>query len=130
MVLITIRMFFPMFLLVVLITFNQNVWSRTILSSINVNCTMDYDGRRLKEGESVEIKGKLYKMEDCNLHRAYHACGSNLLQMVSIACEVVERQKQTDLNKKRFRRFIQRKLLTEACCQTLCTVAEMTRYCP
>jgi hypothetical protein len=123
-------MFFPVFLLAVLVIFNENVWSRTVLSSANVNCTMNYDGRLLKEGESVEIRGKLYKMEDCGLHRAYHACGTYLLQMVSIACEVVEQQKQKNLNTNRFRRFLKRKLLTEACCETLCTVSEMTRYCP
>jgi len=123
-------MFVPVFLLTTLVIFNQNVWSATGLSSSNVNCTMNYDGRLLKEGESVEIKGKLYKMEDCGLHRAYHACGTYLLQMVSIACEVVDQQKQKNIKTNRFRRFLQRKLLTEACCETLCTVAEMTRYCP
>jgi len=112
------------------VIFNQNVWSQRVLSSINVNCTINHDGYLLKEGESVEIRGKLYKMEDCGLHRAYHACGSYLLQMVSIACEVVQQQKRTTPSKKRFRRFLRRKLLTEACCETLCTVSEMTRYCP
>lgn len=91
---------------------------------------MLHDGHLLKEGESIEIRGKLYKMEDCALHRAYHACGTYLLQMVSIACEVVGHQKQKNQNINRFRRFLQRKLLTEACCETLCTVSEMTRYCP
>jgi hypothetical protein len=125
-----VTMFFPMLLLATLVIFNQNVSSRTVLSSVNVNCTIDYDGRLLKEGESVEIGGKIYKMEDCDLHRAYHACGTYLLQMVSIACGVVEEKNQKNLNTNRFRRFIRRKLLTEACCETLCTVAEMTRYCP
>jgi len=123
-------MFFPVFLFAVLVIFNQNVWSQTVLSSANGDCTMDYDGRLLKEGESIEIRGKLYKMEDCGLHRAYHACGTYLLQMVSIACEAVQQQKQKNLNTNRFRRFLKSKLLTEACCETLCTVAEMTRYCP
>ncbi|CAF1485425.1 unnamed protein product [Rotaria sordida] len=95
-----------------------------------MNCSAKHDGRILKEGESFEIKGKLYKVEDCTLHRAYHACGTYLLQMVSIACEVVQQQKRKNPNSIRFRRFLQRKLLTEACCQTLCTVTEMTRYCP
>jgi hypothetical protein len=123
-------MFFPAFLLGALIIFNPNVWSRTVLSSNNIDCTVNYDGRLLKEGQSIEIKGKLYKIEDCGLHRAYHACGTYLLQMVSIACAAVQQQKQQNPNTKRFRRFLSRKLLTEACCETLCTVAEMTRYCP
>ncbi|CAF3760910.1 unnamed protein product [Rotaria socialis] len=122
-------MFFPVFCFTLLVIFNENVSSRSISSSINVNCTYNHDGRHLKEGESIEIKGKLYKIEDCDLHRAYHACGTYLLQMVSIACEAVEQQKTNKVDKKRFRRFLQRKLLTDACCHTLCTVAEMTRYC-
>jgi hypothetical protein len=91
---------------------------------------LDYDGHALKEGQSVEIKGKLYKMEECGLQRAYHACGSYLMQMVSIACELIGHQKKKRLDTSRVPRFIPRKLLTEACCETLCTVAEMTRYCP
>ncbi len=123
-------MFFPVVLFMVLVICNQNVWSRTVSSSGNVNCTMNYDGHLLTEGQSIEMKGKLYKMEGCTLHRAYHACGAYLLQMVSIACEVVQQKNRENHNTNRFRRFIQRKLLTEACCETLCTVAEMTRYCP
>jgi hypothetical protein len=123
-------MFFPVVLLTVLMILTQNAWSRTISSSVIPNCTVAYGGSLLKEGESVEIKGKLYKVEDCGLHRAYHACGTYLLQMVSIACEVIQNPKRTDVHTKRSRRFLQRKLLTEACCETLCTVSEMTRYCP
>ena len=123
-------MFFNIFSLTLLVLFNGNVWSRTIVSPGNVTCILNYDKHILKEGESLEIKGKLYKMEDCALQRAYHACGSYLLQMVSIACEILDQQKQKNLNKNRIRRFVPRKLLTEACCETLCTVAEMTRYCP
>ncbi|CAF0903545.1 unnamed protein product [Adineta ricciae] len=114
-----------------LFVFNQNIWSQAVSSPSMVrNCTINHDGTLLKEGESVEIRGKLYKMEDCDLHRAYHACGTYLLQMVSIACEVVGSQKSKRPSRKRFRRFSRRKLLTEACCETLCTVGEMTRYCP
>ncbi|CAF1043547.1 unnamed protein product [Adineta ricciae] len=121
----------PTLLLMTLLVFNQNIWSQAVASSSIVrNCTINHDGTLLKEGESVEIRGKLYKMEDCDLHRAYHACGTYLLQMVSIACEVVRPQKSKRPSSKRFRRFSRRKLLTEACCETLCTVAEMTRYCP
>ena len=117
-----------------LLIFNQYVWSQSILSSVNGNCTLNYEGRILNEGQSIEIRGKLYKVEECGIHRAYHACGSYLLQMVSIACDVLSKQKR-NAERNRFRRslkrrFLQRKLLTEACCETLCTVAEMTRYCP
>ena len=111
---------------------NENVFCHPITNSgQNLTCTMNYDGHSLKESQSVEIKGKLYKVEDCVLQRAYHACGSYLLQMVSIACEILDQQKQRKLNHNlRLKRFIPRKLLTEACCETLCTVTEMTRYCP
>ena len=110
---------------------NGNVYCRTLTSSgKNVTCTMNYDGHVLQESQSVEIKGKLFKVEECALQRAYHACGSYLLQMVSIACEILDQQKQKNLNSIRSKRFIPRKLLTEACCETLCTVNEMTRYCP
>ncbi|CAF1123760.1 unnamed protein product [Adineta steineri] len=119
-----------MFLLVASVIFNQNVWSHTVSSSVNTNCTINYNGHVLKDGESIEVRAKFYKMEDCGLHRAYHACGTYLLQMVSIACEVVDQQKQKPIISNRFRRFLRRKLLTEACCETLCTVSEMTRYCP
>ena len=122
--------YFTVFICITLVLFNQSVWSRSISPNGNVSCSMDYDGQALKEGQSVEIKGKLYKMEECGLQRAYHACGSYLMQMVSIACELIGHQKQKKTSSNRVPRFVPRKLLTEACCETLCTVAEMTRYCP
>lgn len=120
------------YLLLFLFSTNENVLSRTITTAgQNLTCTLNYDGHLLQESQSIEIKGKLFKVEDCVLQRAYHACGSYLLQMVSIACEILDQQKQKKLNHNlRLKRFVPRKLLTEACCETLCTVTEMTRYCP
>lgn len=125
-------MFFTISSVILILIFsNGNVSCRTLTSSgKNVTCTMNHDGNLLKESQSIEIKGKLFKVEECALQRAYHACGSYLLQMVSIACEILDQQKQKNLNTNRSKRFIPRKLLTEACCETLCTVNEMTRYCP
>jgi len=126
-------------IVILLNSMNRNVSSQVMLPPNQGNCSLNHDGHRLNEGQSVEIRGKLYKVEECGLHRAYHACGTYLLQMVSIACEVLSKQKRDLIdetnNNNRFRkslkrRYIQRKLLTEACCETLCTVAEMTRYCP
>ncbi|CAF1042090.1 unnamed protein product [Adineta steineri] len=122
-------MFFFKYLLFVSILFHQNVHSKTVLSSANDNCTVEYDGHLLEEGQTIEIKGKFYKVEDCALHRAYHACGTSLLQMVSIACDAVQNQKYK-IPSKRVRKHLRQTLLTEACCETICTVAEMVRYCP
>ncbi|CAF4039038.1 unnamed protein product [Adineta steineri] len=106
------------------------LWCETILPSTNNNCTVEYDGHLLEEDQVIEIKGKLYKVEDCALQRAYNACGMYLLQMVSIACNVIQNEKHKVPSKRRVRKSLRRKLLTEACCETLCTVAEMIRYCP
>ena len=95
------------------------------------NCTINHQGHQLIDGQSIELNGKIYKMEDCSLQRAYHACGTHLLFIINIVCRAVEHKKSTkDLNQSKYnRRFSRKKLLTEACCQTLCTVNEMTRYC-
>ncbi|CAF3583508.1 unnamed protein product [Adineta steineri] len=103
--------------------------SKTVLSSANDDCIVKYGRRLLQEGQTIEIKGKLYKVEDCELHRAYHACGTSLLQMVSIACDAIQNQKYKTPSK-RVRKHLRQKLLTEACCETVCTVAEMALYCP
>lgn len=77
------------YLLLFLFSTNENVLSRTITTAgQNLTCTMNYDGHLLQESQSVEIKGKLFKVEDCVLQRAYHACGSYLLQMVSLFAEL------------------------------------------
>ncbi|CAF0773856.1 unnamed protein product [Adineta steineri] len=122
-------MFFFKYLLFVSILFHQNVYSKTVLSSANDDCIVKYGRRLLQEGQTIEIKGKLYKVEDCELHRAYHACGTSLLQMVSIACDAIQNQKYKTPSK-RVRKHLRQKLLTEACCETVCTVAEMALYCP
>ncbi|CAF3779202.1 unnamed protein product [Adineta steineri] len=106
------------------------LWCETILPSTNNNCTVEYDGHLLEEDQVIERKGKLYKVEDCALQRAYNACGMYLLQMVSIACDVIQNEKHKVPSKRRVRKSLRRKLLTESCCETLCTVAEMIRYCP
>ncbi len=80
-------MFLPVFVLTALILFNQNIWSQTILSSVNVSCTVNYDGHLVKKGESINMKGKFYNIEDCSLHRTYHACGSQLLYIFDFVCE-------------------------------------------
>ena len=88
-----------------------------------------YGKRSLKEGQQILIHKKLYKVEDCELHRAYHACGTHILFIINIVCHALEQHKIVP-HKNRLPRFSKQKLLTEACCQHLCTVSEMTRYCP
>ena len=108
------------------------------------NCSLQVDGRSIVNGESIEMNGKIYKMEECQLDRAYHACGQHLLTILSIVCEILHHEKQIDRTTNSVsstprppssshhieKRFSRRKLLTEACCLNLCTVQEMTRYCP
>ncbi|CAF0954624.1 unnamed protein product [Adineta ricciae] len=126
-------LFYAQYILIILILCYQGVYcesSGTSVPVIHDNCTVEYDGNLLTEGQTIEMKSKLYKVEDCGIHRAYHACGVYLLQMVSIACDILRRDVRSLPATKRVRRSVRRKLLTEACCETLCTVAEMTRYCP
>lgn len=89
------------------------------------DCTYEYEGRTMREGEYVAIGRKFYKIEDCNLHRAYRTCGKHLWFILNIACDSIQ-----DKERKPSRRNVDEVLLTDACCRNACTVAEMTRYCP
>ncbi len=113
----------------ILVLLAQTTWGKMTTPSPRENCTVDHDGHKLTEGDSIDLDGKLYKVEDCELHRAYHACGTHILFIINIVCHALEKHKIIP-HKKRFPRFIKQKLLTEACCQHVCTVSEMTRYCP
>ena len=115
--------------IVLLIILTPHIASKAITASKDENCVVEHNGQKLSEGDSIDIKGKFYKVEDCALHRAYHACGTHIIFIINIVCQAVE-QHRLNPNKKRYSRFAQQKLLTEACCQNLCTVSEMTRYCP
>jgi hypothetical protein len=107
----------------------QNISSETNIPSQDDKCVIEHNGEKLNEGDIVDIQNKIYKVEDCQLHRAYHVCGTHIIFIINIVCEAIE-QYQIMSSKTRFTRFVQQKLLTEACCQNLCTVSEMTRYCP
>jgi hypothetical protein len=123
-------MFFPVFLLITVVIFNQANCGRILVPSVNENCVLEHDSRLLNEGEKVMVNGKLYKVEDCHLQRAYQTCGTHLWFMINIVCQALDAQKSKNYNSNRVRRFAEEKLLTEACCENSCTVAEMTRYCP
>ena len=100
-----------------------------ISSTVPDKCQLNHEGKVLNEGESVEINGKIYKVEDCVLNRAYHACGTHLFYVLNIVCQALEQNPATK-QQKRSNKFLRPKPLTEACCSNLCTVAEMARYCP
>ncbi|UJR10892.1 hypothetical protein I4U23_015080 [Adineta vaga] len=107
----------------------QNVSSTTVISASNETCYFEHNGEKLQEGDIVDIKGKLYKFEDCELHRAYHVCGTHIITIINIVCQALYKEKSFSTGK-RYSRFVRQKLLTEACCQSFCTVSEMSRYCP
>lgn len=123
-------MFLPIFLLITFVVFNQANCGRVPSSIPNEACSLEHGNRLLSEGEKVMVNGKLYKVEDCHLQRAYQTCGTHLWAIINIVCEAIDVQKQKNKHSNRFRRFAQEKLLTDACCENSCTVAEMTRYCP
>jgi hypothetical protein len=123
-------MFFHVFLLIALVAVNQINAGRVLMSVSNSSCTVKYGRRLLNEGEKVIIQGKFYKVEDCQLQRTYQTCGTHLWFMINIVCQAIELQKQKTGWQGRARRFVEQKLLTEACCENSCTVSEMTRYCP
>jgi hypothetical protein len=124
-------MCFSVFIFAILCMFNPiDANEGTTAPSFNKNCTVRHGLQLLKEGEDITINRKLYKVEDCHLQRAYQACGTHLWFMLNIVCEAVEVQKGRNRIPSRFRRFAEEDLFSEACCQKICTVAEMTRYCP
>ncbi|CAF3188154.1 unnamed protein product [Rotaria socialis] len=122
-------MFINTIIFIVLTLLTQSAWSKFDVASSKPNCTVQHNGQQLSEGDSIDVQGKLYKVEDCELHRAYHACGTHVLFIINIVCQALEKHKISP-SKQRFSRFVKQKLLTEACCQSLCTISEMTRYCP
>jgi hypothetical protein len=112
-------------------------------------CTVEYDGQYLTENSVIQIRKKLYRVEDCLLERVFHACGPNLLLMINVVCRVVEPYQTTTTPMTTIRRptipsslaFIHRiyprasksktpRVITESCCEGLCTISELSRYCP
>ena len=105
--------------------------AKAIIRSSDTPCGgVEHGGRFFQEGEDVTINRKLYKVEDCRLQRAYQACGTHLWFMLNIVCEAVQAQKSKTNRASLYRRFTQEELFSDACCLKICTIAEMTRYCP
>ena len=119
-------MFFSLVLLMMML--QQIDGHRPAGPSLASNCTVKYADQVLHEGERVTIEQKIFIVEDCQLQRAYQTCGAHLWFMINIVCQAIEQQKSKSHHRQR--RFSQQKLLTDACCENVCTVNEMTRYCP
>ena len=97
-------------------------------SKSTVSCSYNYGNQTIYEGETIKINGRLYKIEDCQLQRAFQTCRKHLWFMIHIVCSTVEAKKKE--HRCRIRRALNKILLTEACCHNACTISEMTRYCP
>jgi len=114
-------------------------------------CVVEYDDQYLTENSVIQLRKKLYRVENCLLERVFHACGPNLLLMLNVVCRVVEQQETTTTTTTttpmtNLRRhtipestsFLHRiypradktpRVITESCCENLCTISELTRYC-
>ncbi|CAF0727724.1 unnamed protein product [Adineta steineri] len=108
-------------------------------------CVVEYDGKYLTENSVLQLRKKLYRVENCLLERVFHACGPNLLLMLNVVCRVVEQHQTTTpmtlIGRQTMtppRSFIHRispranktpRVITESCCENLCTISELTRYC-
>ncbi len=112
-------------------------------------CIVEYDGQYLTENSILQIRKKLYRVENCLLERVFHACGPNLLLMLNVVCRVVEQhQTTTPITTLRrsttpspppptdeyFHQLYGRanktpRVITESCCENLCTISELSRYC-
>ncbi|CAF0724341.1 unnamed protein product [Rotaria sordida] len=120
----------------------------------NDQCVVEYNDQYLTENSLVQIRKKLYRVEDCLLERVFHACGPNLLLMLNVVCRIVEQHQTTTtppplpsvqqrtmsapaLFFRRIYPTINRipreikasRMITESCCESLCTLSELTRYC-
>jgi hypothetical protein len=110
-------------------------------------CLVEYEGQFLTENTVLQIRRKLYRVEECQLERVFHACGPNLLLMLNVVCRAVEKQQTTTLPSPvesrrqtissadipirylRPRADKTPRVITESCCENLCTISELTRYC-
>ncbi|CAF1639713.1 unnamed protein product, partial [Didymodactylos carnosus] len=78
-------------------------------------CKIEYDGKIFKEDDTLTIKGKYYKVEECHLTRAYHACGPNVFMMFKIVCGLVE--EYTSYRHRRGTYKNNPKVITQSCCE-------------
>ncbi|CAF0998608.1 unnamed protein product [Adineta ricciae] len=117
------------------ITYRQRIRSN--------QCFVEYDNQLLPENAVIKIRKKNFRVENCSLERVYHACGPNLLLMLSLVCRVIDQDAQshsfanfkrsTSLSRRsKFRSTTfsgNRVVITDSCCENLCSISELTRYC-
>lgn len=113
---------------------------------IDDQCVVEHNGQYLTENSVIQLRKKLYRVENCLLERVFHACGPNLLLMLNVVCRVVEQQHTTttpitNIQQKSIpasvsfsHRIYPRanktpRVITESCCENLCSISELTRYC-
>jgi len=110
--------------------------------TINNQCFVEYDGKLLAENSVIKIRRKVFRVEDCVLERVYHACGPNLLLMLGVVCRFFEQDKSSNalasLKREASSSILHhlypttnriKRVITESCCENLCSISELTRYC-
>ncbi|UJR13496.1 hypothetical protein I4U23_000510 [Adineta vaga] len=109
------------------ITYQQRIQSN--------QCFVEYDNQLLSEYSVIKIRKKNFRVENCLLERVYHACGPNLLLMLSVVCRVLEQDgsassyKLTNTKRAISSTRLTKHVITESCCENLCNISEITRYC-
>ena len=54
-------------------------------------CSVEYEGRLFAEQQVMQIRNKMYRVEDCLFERVFHACGPTMVyRVLNIVCQVVE----------------------------------------
>jgi hypothetical protein len=101
-------------------------------------CFVEYEGQLFAEQQVMQIRKKMYRVEDCLFERVFHACGHHLIYILNIVCRVVEQEhalpsRALSSNNKRdaFDELGKAapRMISESCCENLCNISELTRYC-
>lgn len=103
--------------------------------TVELNEQANSDTEMLTEGEIVKVKDKWYKVEDCQLNRAYMMpCGSKLFrQMRELVCSLITQHEKKKIVK---RQLTEEELINTidrsyygVCCRSACTIAELVQHC-
>ncbi|CAF1445321.1 unnamed protein product [Rotaria magnacalcarata] len=123
-------MSFTSLLLILIVVISKTDGKQNTLKSLTNSCTLQHGTSILKEDSKVVVDGKVFKVENCELQRAYQTCGPNLWNVINIVCDAIRRETIKGKTVHRLRRSSKPKLITEACCENYCTVLEMAHFCP
>ncbi|CAF1110738.1 unnamed protein product [Rotaria sp. Silwood1] len=98
---------------------------------------LDNESKMLNEGEIIKIKNKWFKVEECQLNRAYPVeCGSKLFyQLRDLSCSFIEEHNhdKKNLHQQQTTNHLMELLdrsYYNACCRTACTIYEFIQSCP